>query len=197
MSAELPTPPRPVRADARSGDSAPRGRRVSGRPLPAVPPQHRPPEGRPLDAEHPLLPELEHRLAVALGGDDRFGPLATCWPSPAAAHAAVTKSFYTNNVGGLGPLRPAPGPDIACITGRFARIVPAMRVSELRDSRLMPCADEHGQQLLTGPIPLDRWIVFETEVDGRAYRLHQGQWYEVERCRRAAGAVRYAQPGIG
>lgn len=139
------------------------------------------PEARPLGPDDPLLPELEHRLAAALGGDDRFGPLGACWPSAAAAHVDAAKSFYTNDVGGLGPIRLDPDLDVAAITGRFARLARAMRVSELRDSRLMPCADEHGEQLLTRPIPMDRWVVFETEVGGCAYCLHQGRWYGIGR----------------
>lgn len=136
---------------------------------------------RPLGDHDPVVPRLEGRLAVALGGGDEFGPLGLCPPAAASRAADVANSFYTNSVGGLGPVGLGADLDVAAITGRFAAVPVSARVSELKVSRLMPCADEHREQLLTRPIPMDRWVAFETEVDGRAYCLHQGRWYGVGR----------------
>ncbi|MEU4802612.1 TIGR04141 family sporadically distributed protein [Actinosynnema sp. NPDC023587] len=137
------------------------------------------PQVRPLGDDDPLIPDLEGRLAVALGGDDRFGPLGLCRPSAAASAMDEANSFYTNSVGGLGPIDLDADLDIEAVTERFASIPTSVRVSELHDSRLMPCADEHGEELLTRPIPMDRWIAFETTIDTHTYCLHQGRWYEI------------------
>jgi uncharacterized protein (TIGR04141 family) len=138
-------------------------------------------EIRPLGANDPLMPRLQGRLAVALGGDDQFGPLGLCWPSAAAQAMDEANSFYSNDVGGYGPIEVDADLDVAAITERFTRIPVSARVSELEISRLMPCADEHGEDLLTHPISLARWIAFETTIDGRTYCLHQGRWYEFGR----------------
>jgi uncharacterized protein (TIGR04141 family) len=130
-----------------------------------------------------LLIALERRLAAALGGSTRFGPLGLRWPAAAARRAGDTVAFRTNNVGGYGPIPLDRTLDITAITTRFAQIPEFARTDELKQSRLIPCADHDREELLTAPIPLDRWIAFETTVAGRAYRLHEGRWREVDECR--------------
>ncbi|XVS66019.1 TIGR04141 family sporadically distributed protein [Actinosynnema sp. CA-299493] len=134
---------------------------------------------RPLGDNDLRLSTLEDRLASALGGDDRHGPLGLCWPTAAAAHVDRANSFHTNNVGGFGPLDLDADLDIADLTERFARIPVFARVSELKQARLIPCADAHGEELMTRPVPMDRWVAFETTVEDRTYCLHQGRWYEI------------------
>ncbi|MBB5957839.1 uncharacterized protein (TIGR04141 family) [Saccharothrix tamanrassetensis] len=134
---------------------------------------------RPLGDNDPLVPDLEGRLAVALGGDEQFGPLGLCWPTAAASAMDEANSFYTNDAGGYGPVELDADLDIEAISERFARIPLSARVSELKVSRLMPCADEHGQEFLTNPIPMDRWVAFETTIGTHTYCLHQGRWYEI------------------
>lgn len=134
---------------------------------------------RPLNEDDPLIPRLEGRLAVALGGDDQFGPLGLCWPTAAVRAMDEANSFRTNDVGGYGPIELDADLDITAITERFALIPVSARVSELKVGRLIPCADAHGEELLTGPILMDRWVAFETTIDERTYCLHQGRWYEL------------------
>ena len=126
-----------------------------------------------------LLATLERRLAAALGGSTRFGHLALRWPAAAAQRARDTVAFRTNDVGGYGPIPLDRTLDITAITTRFARIPEFARTDELKQSRLIPCADHDLEELLTAPIPLDRWITFETTVAGRTYRLHEGRWHKV------------------
>ena len=134
---------------------------------------------RPLGDNDPRMPTLEDRLAVALGGDDRFGPLGMCWPTAAAAHMDRANSFHTNDVGGFGPLDLDAGLDISDLSERFSRIPVFARVSELKQARVIPCADAHGEELMTRPVPMDRWIAFETTIEDHTYCLHQGRWYEI------------------
>jgi uncharacterized protein (TIGR04141 family) len=137
---------------------------------------------RPLNENDPLIPRLEGRLAVALGGDDRFGPLGLCWPTAAARAMDEANSYRTNDVGGFGPIELDADLDIAAITERFDLIPVPARVSELKVCRLIPCADAYGEELLTRPISMDRWIAFETTIDEHTYCLHQGRWYELGRA---------------
>lgn len=133
-----------------------------------------------------LVPVLERRLAVALGGNTRFGPLGLRWPDAAVSRAGETVSFRTNNVGGYGPLPLDPALDVTVITTRFARVPEFARTDELKQARLIPCADKAREQLLTNPIPMDRWITFETTLDGRVYRLCEGRWHEIDQERERA-----------
>ncbi|GAB2970698.1 DUF6119 family protein [Saccharothrix stipae] len=130
-----------------------------------------------------LLIALERRLAAALGGSTRFGKLALRWPAAAAQRAADTVAFRTNDVGGYGPLPLDRTLDVTTITARFARIPEFARTDELKQSRLIPCADQEREELLTAPIPMDRWIAFETEIGRRVYRLHEGRWRELRERR--------------
>lgn len=134
---------------------------------------------RPLAGDDPLLPVLERRLRVALGGSTLFGRVDLRWPAAVVGRAGDTVSFRTNDVGGYGPIPLDPTLDATVITARFARIPEFARLDELKQARLIPCADEDREELLTGPIPLDRWITFETGIDGHVYRLCEGRWHEV------------------
>ncbi|MER5265702.1 TIGR04141 family sporadically distributed protein [Actinosynnema sp. NPDC002837] len=124
-----------------------------------------------------LLTALERRLAAALGGSTRFGHLALRWPAAAARRAGTTVAFRTNDVGGYGPIPLDRTLDVTTVTTRFAQIPEFARTDELKQSRLIPCADHEREQLLTAPIPMDRWIAFETTVGGRTYRLREGRWH--------------------
>lgn len=130
-----------------------------------------------------LLTALERRLAAALGGSTRFGHLALRWPAAAARRAGTTVAFRTNDVGGYGPIPLDRTLDVTTVTARFAQIPEFARTDELKQSRLIPCADHEREQLLTAPIPMDRWIAFETTVAGRTYRLREGRWHETTRRR--------------
>jgi uncharacterized protein (TIGR04141 family) len=136
-----------------------------------------------LTDDDPLLPALERRLAAALGGSTLFGPLGLRWPAAAVARAGETVAFRTNDVGGYGPVPLDPMLDVKVITTRFARIPQFARTDELKQARLIPCADRNREELLTAPIPLDRWITFETSIDRHTYRLSEGRWHEISRAR--------------
>jgi uncharacterized protein (TIGR04141 family) len=126
-----------------------------------------------------LLSALERRLAAALGGSTRFGPLGLRWPAAARGRSGDTVSFRTNDVGGYGPVPLDPTLDVRVVIARFARIPDFARTDELKQARLIPCADEAREELLTGPIPMDRWITFETSIDRHVYRLCEGRWREL------------------
>nr|WP_158840515.1 TIGR04141 family sporadically distributed protein [Saccharothrix deserti] len=136
-----------------------------------------------LAEDDPLVPVLETRLAVALGGNTRFGSLGLRWPDAAVSRAGDTVSFRTNDVGGYGPLPLDPTLDVTVITARFARIPEYARTDELRQSRLIPCADQAREHLLTAPIPMDHWLTFETTINGRVHLLCEGRWHVVEGMR--------------
>ncbi|MFC6090354.1 TIGR04141 family sporadically distributed protein [Saccharothrix lopnurensis] len=134
---------------------------------------------RPLRADDVRLPLLELRLAEALGGDAPHSRLAMCWPAAAAAHVEATNSFRVEDRGVPRPLDLGADLDVDAVTTRFTRVPVFARVNELKRVRVVPCSDEHGEEPLTRPISLDRWLVFETGIGDRTMCLHQGRWYEI------------------
>ncbi|GAA1301314.1 TIGR04141 family sporadically distributed protein [Saccharothrix xinjiangensis] len=134
---------------------------------------------RPIRADDPLLPSLEARLADALGGGPPHSRLAMCRPAATAPHVEATNSLRVDDVGGSGPLDLDVDLDVGTITERFARIPVFARMNELRRARVTPCSDGRGEEPLTRPISLDRWLVFETTTEDRTACLHQGRWYEI------------------
>ncbi|MEV8440433.1 TIGR04141 family sporadically distributed protein [Actinosynnema sp. NPDC051121] len=136
---------------------------------------------RPLSEDDPVLPTLERRLAAALGGATRFGPLSLRWPSAAVHQAHATVAFRSNDVGGYGPFPPGRALDVTALTARFALIPEFARTDELKQSRLIPCADRDREQLLTTPIPMDHWITFDTALGEHTYHLREGRWHRTTR----------------
>jgi uncharacterized protein (TIGR04141 family) len=134
---------------------------------------------RPLTAHHAMLPELERHLAAALGGDDQFGPLGLAWPSEIVNDIDEANSFFSSNIGKYGAKALHADLQIEDLTAEFALVPEVLRVAHLSDARLAPCADEHGEELLSRPIQASKWLIFETVVDHRTYCFHQGRWYEI------------------
>lgn len=133
---------------------------------------------RPVPKHHPKLPELERRLALALGGDDTVGVLGLAWPKEAVDDA--------NNAGSFKVLRLGPGPyavdtdiELSALTDRFAEIAVASRLEDLRAARMVACADEGGTEQIGSLISLRKWIAFETVVDHVRYGYHQGKWFRI------------------
>ncbi|WP_167969203.1 TIGR04141 family sporadically distributed protein [Lentzea indica] len=138
-------------------------------------------EVRPVSSNHPLKAELDARLAVALGGDERFGPIGICWPT--AVHGVVEEAdfFITTSIWDFGSLMLTADFDIDEITTRFARIPEGARLVELQAVRLVPCEDDQGQVELARPISMLKWIAFETSIGDKTFCLQQGRWYELSK----------------
>lgn len=134
---------------------------------------------RPLATNDPRLAGLERRLATALGGDDQFGPLGLCWPTAASNVVEEANSFDVVGLSRRDGLDLTDDLAIEAITRYFADVPLLARVAELKNGRLAPCEDENGQNPLTRPISLHKWIAFETSVDHSTFCLHQGRWYEI------------------
>ncbi|HEY3563270.1 MAG TPA: TIGR04141 family sporadically distributed protein [Amycolatopsis sp.] len=133
---------------------------------------------RPLGKRHPLLPDLERRLAKALGGDADAGPLGFAWPHNAIREAESADSFKLRRAG-RSPVVFTREDGLEAIVGRLSLLNPRERIRLLRDASVTPCEDVEGQYQLRNQIALRKWISFETEIDHSTYCYHQGEWYRI------------------
>lgn len=133
---------------------------------------------RPLGKRHPLLPDLEDRLAAALGGDSDAGPLGFAWPQNAIKDAETADSFKLRRTGRQ-PVVFRHDDGLETIVGRLFPLDPRERIRLLHDASVTPCEDAAGQQQIRNPIALRKWISFETEIDHSTYCYHQGEWYRI------------------
>jgi uncharacterized protein (TIGR04141 family) len=134
---------------------------------------------RPLGKHHPKRPELDRRLALALGGDESAGVLGIAWPAGAVRDAEEATSFKIVRCGPGGPMVVDPVIELGELTPRFAELEPDRRLDDLRDARVIACADDLGEQEYGSPISLRKWIVFETSLDHVRYCYQQGNWYRI------------------
>ncbi|MEV5720382.1 TIGR04141 family sporadically distributed protein [Amycolatopsis mediterranei] len=133
---------------------------------------------RSIGKRHPLVPELERRLAAALGGDREAGPLGFAWPQNAVREAEVADSFKLRRAGGS-PVVFTHGEGLETIVDRLAPLNFRERIRLLRDATVTPCEDADGLQQIRNPIALRKWISFETEIDHSTYCYHQGEWFRI------------------
>ncbi|MEU0528985.1 TIGR04141 family sporadically distributed protein [Amycolatopsis tolypomycina] len=133
---------------------------------------------RPIGKRHSLVPELERRLAAALGGDREAGPLGFAWPQNAIQEAEAAVSFKLRRAGGS-PVVFTHGDGLETILDRLLPLNPRERIRLLRDATVTPCEDADGLQQIRNPIALGKWISFETEIDHSTYCYHQGQWFRI------------------
>jgi uncharacterized protein (TIGR04141 family) len=133
---------------------------------------------RPLGKRHPLLPDLERRLAEALGGDSDAGPLGFAWPHNAVQEAEAADYFKLRRAG-RNPVVFTHDEGLETIVGRLSPLNPRERIRLLRDASVTPCEDAEGQYEIRNQIALRKWISFETEIDHSTYCYHQGEWYRI------------------
>lgn len=134
---------------------------------------------RPVPRGYPKLPELENRLAVAIGGDDRYGPLALAWPAQALDVVEDTGSFKFRGVRAGGPFVVGVDIDVADIVGSFALLPVTDRLKKLTRGRIVACADTGGQEEIGSLIPVRKWIVFETVIDDVRHCYQDGRWLRI------------------
>lgn len=53
------------------------------------------------------------------------------------------------------------------------------RLDRVDRATIQLCRDAEGQDPISQAIPLRRWIAFQTELDGRAYALYDGAWFQI------------------
>ncbi|WP_329045882.1 TIGR04141 family sporadically distributed protein [Amycolatopsis sp. NBC_01488] len=132
---------------------------------------------RPLDRHDSLLPTLERRLAESVDGEN--GALGLAWPATAVHDAEQAGSFRITGLGPGGPFTVPGRLELAHLTDRLAGIDVDDRLKAVRAGRIVPCADDAGEEEAGASIPVARWLVFETTIDHVRYVFHQGRWYRI------------------
>ncbi|GAB3885331.1 TIGR04141 family sporadically distributed protein [Kibdelosporangium lantanae] len=125
-----------------------------------------------LQANDPMLPELNERLAEALGGDERHGPLGLAWPSELVHEAEQATEFRIRTP--LDTVVVDGTIELVDLTDHFAGIPVAQRVEALRRGRVTATADGTERSSTAG-----KWIAFETTVGHTRFCYLQNKWFKI------------------
>ncbi len=126
---------------------------------------------RRLTSAEPHLPELNRRLAEALGGDDHHGPLGLAWPTEMVNEVEQAGEF---KIKGLGAAAEIDGSiELADFTDRFAEIPVDERIDVLRKAKVSA-----GEETARGVVAA-KWFAFETSIDHVRYCYLQGKWFKI------------------
>lgn len=134
---------------------------------------------RPIPKNHPHLPVLNERLAAALGGDGRFGPLGLAWPIAAVREANEAASFQVTALSRSGAIVVDSNIELDDLISQLRLLPITARLHKLETARIVACADDEGQEQLGRPISMRQWFVFETMIEHTRYCYQQGRWYRV------------------
>lgn len=123
--------------------------------------------------------QLDARLSEVLDGTTD-GTVGLAWPHERVDENGTPDSWK--------PMRLWPGggnaarqgqPEWADIESALAEEPPGLRLVRVDRAAIQLCRDAYGQDPVSQAIPLRRWIAFECELEGRAYALYDGSWYQI------------------
>jgi uncharacterized protein (TIGR04141 family) len=121
---------------------------------------------------------LDERLSDVLDGAD--GTIGLAWPHERVDENGTPDSWVPAN---LWPRRQNTAregqPEWDEIWEVLTTYPVGMRLDRVDRATIQLCRDAEGQDAISQAIPLRRWIAFQTELDGRAYALYDGAWFQI------------------
>jgi uncharacterized protein (TIGR04141 family) len=121
---------------------------------------------------------LDERLSDVLDGAD--GTIGLAWPHERVDENGTPDSWVPAN---LWPRRQNTAregqPEWDAIWEVLTTYPAGMRLDRVDRATIQLCRDADGQDPISQAIPLRRWIAFQTELDGRAYALYDGAWFQI------------------
>jgi uncharacterized protein (TIGR04141 family) len=127
---------------------------------------------RRLPSHDPALPELNQRLAEALGGNDEHGPLGLAWPSEMVNEAEQAASFKLR--GPWDPIEIDGTIELVDFIDTFAELPVEERLDALRRARVTACLDDADSSS-----PAGKWFAFETSINHTRFCYLQGKWFKI------------------
>ena len=130
---------------------------------------------RPLQPGHPAIEGLKDHLAQALGSSSTRMSLS--WPAEWEEEHGEASSYRLENLG-RGAWESDPEElELEHITSPLSAKLAEQRLSALKRIRIQ--AIDSSGHVISRSIPGDRWITFETDLDGQRYIFHQGRWFNM------------------
>ena len=121
---------------------------------------------------------LDGRLSAVLDGAD--GSIGLAWPHERVDENGTPDSWIPAN---LWPRRQNTvrqgQPEWNEIRDVLATYPAGTRLDRVDRATIQLCRDSEGQDAISQAIPLRRWIAFQTELDGHAYGLYDGAWFQI------------------
>jgi uncharacterized protein (TIGR04141 family) len=130
---------------------------------------------RPLRLGHSAIEGLRGQLGQALGsGSTR---MSLSWPAEWEEEHGEASSYHLENLG-RGTWEGDPEElELEHFTNPLAAKLAEQRLSALKKIRVQ--AIDSSGHVISRSIPGDRWITFETDLDGQRYIFHQGRWFNM------------------
>lgn len=121
---------------------------------------------------------LDRLLSAVLDGAD--GTIGLAWPHERVDENGTPDSWIPRNLWPRGENTARQGqPEWSEISGVLGTYPTGQRLDRLDRASIQLFRDSGGQEPISQAIPLRRWVAFQTELDGRAYALYDGAWYQI------------------
>ncbi|WP_340699059.1 DUF6119 family protein [Cellulosimicrobium funkei] len=121
---------------------------------------------------------LDSTLSKAL--DTASSLVGLAWPYERIDENGTPDSWTPANLWPRGQNHVRQGqPEWDEIASALATYPTGRRLDRVDRATIQMFRDAEGQEPISQAIPLRRWIAFQTELDGRAYALYDGGWYQV------------------
>ncbi|MFD5243851.1 DUF6119 family protein [Amycolatopsis sp. NPDC058340] len=129
---------------------------------------------QPLKPGNGKIPMLEAALSADLKEDT--ASMSLCWPAEFDSEPGEITQY---KVFGSGSTKPPlyEELDLHCLTAPLAHLEPNARLSRLRTMRIQGQSEEGTA--LTREISGDKWILYQTKLNGESYVFHRGRWYNI------------------
>jgi uncharacterized protein (TIGR04141 family) len=142
---------------------------------------------QPLRPGHAALDTLTNvRLPAALAPDSSL--VALSWPAEWDEEHGEASSYHLMNLGRGEWAEDPETLELEHLILPVAARPPESRVAALKRIRVIGL-DSNGDPL-TRAIPGDKWITFETDLNGHHYVYHQGRWFDIGQAYRDMLGVR-------
>lgn len=129
---------------------------------------------QPLRPGNGKIPDLEKLLAKELRPTG--SSLALCWPAEFDEEPGEIAQYKVVGTGS-GKAQYYDELEIDCLVSPLGDLDPDLRIKRLRLMKIQGQADDGSA--LTREISGEKWLMYQTDMEGGTYVLHRGRWYNI------------------
>jgi len=127
-------------------------------------------------------PEMKERLDQQLSEvlDSEEGKVGLAWPHERVDENGTPDSWKPTSLwpGRRNTVRQGQ-PEWPDILSALTEETAGQRLARVDRAKIQLFRDAKGEDAISQAIPLRRWLAFECELDGHAYALYDGSWYQI------------------
>lgn len=121
-----------------------------------------------------LHQRLETHLLSELQKDLHTSKITVTWPHEHLNENKPAESFRVKRGGDTQPRADLPTAEV------ILELMKGRDVASLDRIKIQLFGDAEGEDVVSGDIPLRKWVALEIEETGRRYFLHSGQWFAMD-----------------